>query len=123
MKVKTITIGRLYNLGNYEHIRYDVSVELEDGDDPAVALRNLSGIIKDLNPKGKISDWEYESAKQQLADSRTDPEQRQKAEKKVLRRAYEKQRRVIAAEALSNIGGSEHYKDAKLDWDEDNQPF
>jgi hypothetical protein len=30
-RVVRVGIGRLYNLGNYEHIRYDLTIEIPEG--------------------------------------------------------------------------------------------
>ena len=50
MNVSKITIGRLYNLGNYEHIRYEVSVDLENEDDATKAMVGLEKVIAGLAP-------------------------------------------------------------------------
>ena len=34
-RISRIGIGRLHNLGNYEHVRYEVTVELPPGTSPA----------------------------------------------------------------------------------------
>lgn len=31
-KITTITVGRLFNTGNYENMRYEVQISVEDGD-------------------------------------------------------------------------------------------
>ncbi|HEY4415919.1 MAG TPA: hypothetical protein VGO57_09525 [Verrucomicrobiae bacterium] len=51
MNVSKITIGRLFNLGNYEHIRYEITAEIPAGESPATALIGLENILAGLNPK------------------------------------------------------------------------
>ena len=34
MKITKITVGRLHNLGNYEHVRYELTVEVPEGQKP-----------------------------------------------------------------------------------------
>jgi len=50
MNVSKITIGRLFNLGNYEHIRYEIAVDVFPGK-AADALIGLERILETLNPK------------------------------------------------------------------------
>ena len=51
MNITKITIGRLYNLGSYEHIRYELTCEIPSGESPATALIGLEKLIGALNPK------------------------------------------------------------------------
>lgn len=41
MKFKTITYQRVKNLGNYESERLELSVELDEDDDEAVAIARI----------------------------------------------------------------------------------
>jgi hypothetical protein len=71
MQVTKITIGRLYNLGNYEHIRYELAVEIPAGESPATALIGTEKILKALNPKRPRSipsDHEIESAERTIKE-------------------------------------------------------
>jgi hypothetical protein len=47
-RVSRVTIGRLHNLGNYEHIRYEVTVELPPGTAPASVVRELEDTLNAL---------------------------------------------------------------------------
>jgi hypothetical protein len=38
MNITKITIGRLYNLGSYEHVRYELTAEVPQGESPATAI-------------------------------------------------------------------------------------
>ena len=51
MKVTKINIGRLYNLGSYEHVRYDLTVEVPPNQSPTDAMVGLEKILSALNPK------------------------------------------------------------------------
>jgi hypothetical protein len=51
MKITKITIGRLYNLGSYEHVRYEISVEVPEGESSATALIGLEKVVTALSPK------------------------------------------------------------------------
>lgn len=45
MIYKTISYGRTKNLGNYESERLDISVELEEMDDPVERLEELRQLV------------------------------------------------------------------------------
>ena len=45
-RVSKITVGRLHNLGNYEHVRYEVTVELPPGTAPASVVRDLEDTLR-----------------------------------------------------------------------------
>lgn len=51
MIYKTITYGRTKNLGNYQSERLDISIELEEMDDPVEAIERLKQfVISSLYP-------------------------------------------------------------------------
>lgn len=50
MKISKITAARLYNLGNYEHVRYELTVEVPPGESAAVAINGMENILAGLRP-------------------------------------------------------------------------
>jgi hypothetical protein len=56
-RVSRVTIGRLYSLGNYEHVRYEVSVELPPGASPASVIGDLDTLMAGMSPKAPHSDY------------------------------------------------------------------
>jgi hypothetical protein len=50
MNITKITAARLYNTGNYEHVRYELTVEVPEGESPALALRGVASILHRLKP-------------------------------------------------------------------------
>ena len=46
MKYKTITYQRVKNLGNYESERLELSVELDENDDEAVAIASIKSKVE-----------------------------------------------------------------------------
>jgi hypothetical protein len=50
MNVTKITVARLYNTGNYEHVRYELTVEVHEGESAALALRGVTSILHRLAP-------------------------------------------------------------------------
>jgi hypothetical protein len=50
--ITKITIGRLYYLGSYEHIRYELSVEVPEGSSASKALVGMEKLLHALAPEG-----------------------------------------------------------------------
>jgi hypothetical protein len=148
MKVIKITVGRLYNLGNYEHIRYDITVEIQPGESPATAMTGIEKIMAGLAPEktwGVHSDGDLERTshhlKEMAANLTTMDEAAFRARygyfvgtpteyhtrcmeghtAEVVKRAKAVQRAATARKLLEDIGGASNWKDAKLDWADDNQ--
>lgn len=140
MHVSKITIARLFNLGNYEHVRFEIAVDVKEGEDAQQCLSNLEQIIEALNPKpphGIRSESELQEARRRLAAaiSLTPDEfierypgtpriKKLQELKKQLNESEEKSkpwiaRRAAAQAALNNLGGKIEFKDAKHDWNDD----
>ena len=147
MKVTKITVGRLYNLGNYEHIRYDITVEIQPGESPATAMIGIEKIMAGLAPQktwGVHSYGELEregSHLKEMAANLTTMDEAAFRERyghfvgtpteyhtrcmeshtaDVVKRAKAVQRAATARKLLEDIGGAATWKDAKLDWEDDN---
>jgi hypothetical protein len=148
MKVIKLTLGRLYNLGSYEHVRYDITVELADGDSAKDALIGLEKIIEALAPESKCcvsSRGELDRELVRVADLRKDLNslseeefkrrhgffegtgkeyvkrcEQSHAENCSRRGKYETRARK-ARELLDRLGGAAEWKEAKLDWENDDE--
>jgi hypothetical protein len=131
-RISRFTIGRLYNLGNYEHIRYELTVDVAEGRSAAVALSNTLKLLKAVSPKPPVSSSDYSQAKSQLSDPQAwhkniaDKRERARAIKTMVEDAKNtvkkfevwEERRRAAQLVLDNIGASTEFKDAKLSWGE-----
>ena len=51
MQITKITIGRLYNLGSYEHVRYELTAEVPAGESAATAIIGMEKLMSALSPK------------------------------------------------------------------------
>jgi hypothetical protein len=144
MNVSRITIGRLFNLGNYEHERFEISVDLAAGENARHALENVSAILNSLNPTPPFGVPSLDEVvrlenryKHEVALSPDEWERNRpyipspgkgriecladlKAESMTKRHRYEKWKghQQRALDALNELGGSISWKDAKLDWDD-----
>jgi hypothetical protein len=136
-----ITISRLYNLGSYEHVKYEIAAEVPKSVKPSDFFIGLEKILKGLDPRGGVPDYEIEREDRRVSEMLSernkigDEEFRRKhgffegtpleyiarlaksvEENKEKRDKY-KERHRMAREALDNIGGEAKWKDAKLDWE------
>ena len=144
MKVTRITVGRVFNLGNYENVRYEISVDVPEGESPATALVGMEKIISALSPKTSThSRSELDREKHRVEEMRHalagkgeeefrrnhghfvgTPDEyiarcaQSNAENVAKRDAWEA-RREKARQLLDDLGGAAIWKDAKLDWETD----
>lgn len=146
MKVSKITIGRLFNLGSYEHVRYEMTVEVRDGESAASAIIGLEKVLEGLKPESQSctqSRQELARAKLRLVEMRSQLEtlpedefrrkhghfegtpaeyvarcERSHFEAVAKRDDWERISKS-ARRFFDDIGGAEHWKDCKLDWETD----
>lgn len=141
MNITKITIGRLYNLGSYEHVRYELTAEVPDGESAATALLGLERIITALSPKTSTHSRpelerehnRIEEMRHQLAGKGEDEFRRihghfvgtpseyidrcaQSYSESVARRDAWEARSEKARKLLDDLGGAANWRDAKLDW-------
>lgn len=142
MQVTKITVGRLYNLGSYEHVRYELTVEVPQGESAATAISAIERILTGLAPLKNAcikSENEIERAASEVEEMRKMPvvdwERRyghcKGTAAEVIQRyeeslAEETQKRdaalaraARARKLFDDLGGAAAWKDAKLDWDSD----
>lgn len=146
MNITKITIGRLYNLGSYEHVRYELTAEVPQGESPATAIIGLEKILTALSPKTHThSRSELEREAHQIEEMRhllagkgeeafrqrhgfsfvSTPEEyiarcAESHAKNVADRDKWERRSAKARILLDDLGGAANFKDAKLDWEDCN---
>ena len=120
-KVTRIAIGRLHNLGNYEHIRYDITVDLSNGDNPGLIIARLEKLLSALKPV--TTDYEYQRALRIMSDpEQTKDETARNLE--IYKQRIEKRDKAVARRERALIlfgalGGASEYTDAKNKWEDD----
>jgi hypothetical protein len=141
MKITKITIGRLFNLGSYEHIRFELTCEVGERESAARAYRAMEVLIESLNPKRpstvpSLSEIQRDQLRIEEA-RKMDAEQFRRMhgeptggkaaylkrcakhvkEGQARRKKWEAHRKHARA-LFDNLGGISHYRDAKQDWDD-----
>jgi hypothetical protein len=123
MRISKITIGRLFNLGHYEHVRYEVSVDVEPSDNPREALTKLESAINGLAPKCPVSDYDLESARRTLAKPVGQLEDYEVSNLPLYKKRIEEFEawhgdKQKARAIFESLGGESKYTDAKDQWEE-----
>lgn len=52
-RVTRVTVARLHNIGNYEHVRFEVSAEIAPGDSAAETIVGLERLLEAMDPRDK----------------------------------------------------------------------
>lgn len=138
MKTTKITIGRLYNLGNYEHVRYELTAEIQESESAGTALIGLENILAALNPKkphGVLDEHDLKNAQvriQNVMEMSNEMVLEAHGKSKVavlnewqkkLDAAIERTQRwnimqMRSRILLDDLGGAANYTDAKQKWDD-----
>lgn len=122
-RVSKITVGRLHNLGNYEHVRYEIAVDVPEGASATQTLSNVERVLAGLDPKPPVSDYDLERAYSALKKPLEEWPEWEQGNREAYVNYIEKNKAWIAAqklarEALDDIGGTRIYTDAKEKWDD-----
>jgi hypothetical protein len=121
--ITKITIGRLHNLGNSEHIRYEVTVEIPKGNHAGAVIQNVTKLLGDLEPKQPVAEYYLSHAREALSKpvetlEKWDVENKPYYERIVAEFEAGKAARKAAHEALGNLSVETTYTDAKDKCDE-----
>lgn len=142
-RISKITIGRLYNLGNYEHVRYDLTVEVAEGESASSAIIAAEKIIAGLSPlknacikeeseiarlrteidnmrKMPVADWERRYGTYQGTMSEIIERHEAQLNEDIAKRAAALARARRARELFDDLAGAAKWADAKQSWDDDN---
>ena len=127
-RISKLHLGRVYNLGNYENMRVEVTVDVAPNDDPALILRSVENILIDLRAKSNVSEYELTKAQRILATSSellTDEDKKRIPEYRELvnKKDAAMKRREAARLALSTLNYTSEHRDAKDSWEEDDDRY
>lgn len=125
-KVKTLSVGRLYNIGNYEHIRFEVTVEIPPGVKTRDVLTDTVATLQLLKPLKKPFNYDaHKAAVLKVAEELTESEKLHIEEWRDEVTQYEaaKAMRFEAINKFDALGGVSKHTDAKAMWNNDDTPF
>lgn len=130
-RINRISIARLHNRGNYEHSRYEVTVEPQQHEDPGRVFRELEDVLDALDPQTPtIGFWPVATYRKRLAEytakraagvalDEREQQETEEATRAVARWDEWQAARDAALARFSALGGAERHTDAKLGWDQD----
>jgi len=120
-RVSRIAIGRLHNLGNYEHIRYDVTVDLVNGENPGLIIQRLEKLLAALKPI--TTDYDYQRAVKVMSDPELAADETARNievyKARIERHDKAVARRERALILFAALGGQSQHTDAKDNWEDD----
>ena len=122
-RVSRLTLSRLHNLGNYEHVRYEITVEVPEGASAAGTFRRLEQLLNELEPKPTHDAWEIKRARETLAKpagelSATERTNLDLYARWVAEEETRVQKRTEAADQLDALGAVAVHTDAKEKWED-----
>lgn len=125
-KISRITIGRLHNLGNYEHVRYEISVDIGSDDDAGIVLKNLETVLNDMQINPGVDSWALRNAKEILKKPEAELTDHERSNLDAYRGKVAKvedavRRMSLARERLTSFSGTSVFTDAKENWDEEHR--
>lgn len=145
-RIVRITVGRLYNLGSYEHVRYELTIEIPEKASAAKTLEGVERLLSALNPRepgGVPSETDISgdelrvtSMKERLLKGEDEFDRHYghsfvgtreeyiarcegSLQESMAKRKAWKERSQKARLLLDDLGGAAEWKDAKLNWDGD----
>jgi hypothetical protein len=124
-RVTSIAAGRVYNLGNYENLRLDVSVEIPQGCSASETMLSLMKILQQLRPLKASSSLTEAQRVLKIPEHELSEYQKENLEyyrTMVNEHMLKVARRKEAMAKLDCLGGSSTSKDAKDSWVEDDYP-
>jgi hypothetical protein len=65
-KVKTITLSRLYNSGNYEHFKVELTADVPPGQSAKKVALGLGAVIRALSPKCPVNRSEMDDLQRRI---------------------------------------------------------
>jgi hypothetical protein len=126
-RITKITVARLYNLGRYEHVRYEISAEVERSGKPTQVFVDLLSTLCRLKPVSKPPMYDSAVAALDKAEdtlSAYDKEHLEEYREMVKDYAAALALRWEAVKNLDSLGGVSKHEDAKKTWDAvDDTPF
>lgn len=140
-KVTRVIVGRLFNLGNYENIKYEVEAYIPEGISASKTVLNILNAINALRPQTRIptkadihlrevalanmKKWNSIQWKRETGRVLNKHEIRRKLSEhaKRLKECIRTRKQAIAIEIrarklLDNLGMTVTHKDAKEDWED-----
>lgn len=124
-KITSISVSRLYNLGNYQNIKYDLTATIGPSESSEATFRSLHWILQKLKPlREPECKRSYEEAIKLTQEKQSEYQRAHVKEwaEEMAAWTLAKHHRSEAVRLLDDLGGTSTYTDHKASWDDD-EPF
>lgn len=124
--VTSISIARLYNLGHYEPLHYELAVQIPDGTSAAETMLEMVAILARLKPVAKPFNYDHAvEVLNKLPEQTSEQEKEWLEDYRQLVEGYNGIRalRREAIRKLDELGGSSKHADAKENWTDEEAPW
>lgn len=131
-RVVRVGIGRLYNLGNYEHVRYDLTIEIPEDADALGSVTRLRKLVRALKPitvptsvnvaRSRLN-MTPEARAQAIKSERMTETDLIDAQRIVDEFEAKKNRQKDALQLFNDLGGESVHTDHKDSWDDDDWDY
>lgn len=121
-RVTHIAVSRLFNLGNYQNVRYDVGVDVPAEANAEDIFRELNYILAALKPIPRpncVEELRRALKKDEADRSSYEKENWESWNEVVAAWELRKKLRQEAIKALDSLGGHSEFRDAKETWSDD----
>lgn len=119
-RITRIQIQRLHNLGNYESVRYEVAVDVSPNDDAGKVLRTLEKALEDIRAKSGVDNSYLKRAKEKLeTPDGVEAWEIENAKEIIAKHEAAKAKRKAAHELLASLHCTSEKRDAKENWDDE----
>lgn len=121
-RVSSISVSRLYNLGNYQNVKYDLTCEVPRGASAEATLLEIVRIIRALGPiRSPECLPQLESAREKSLTERSEYQKAHFHEWLAEETSHRMKlnARMRAVHDLDRLGGVATYTDHKMSWQDD----
>ncbi len=108
-RIKTISVARLHSLGNYEHVKVEITAEVPEGASAKATLFELAAVVERLKPVRKPYNYDHALAVlNKVGEQLSEAEKASREEYLDIVRNYTtaKELQKAAIEKLDQLGGS-----------------
>jgi hypothetical protein len=125
-RVTGLSMSALFSLGNYENIKYEISVEVGAGESAVAAFQEVRYVLSRLKPLREPECASSFKSVCKLSEEERSEYQKAHYQEWADEMAEYHSRRMQRAEAirmLDTLGGNSTHRDAKQSWESDDTPF
>lgn len=125
-RIRTISIARLHSLGNYEHVKVELTADVPEGASAKATLLELAAVVERLKPVRKPYNYDHAvSVLNKTAEALSEAEKYCLDEYREIVRNHAalKELQTAAIETLDQLGGSTKKGGGRKDASDEEVPW